>query len=296
MGKNNKDAEYFSIPKYRAYYNRYFNMLHNLAISRFEWVNLPDEIPPIYIEEMLFWYGQTLFFREDVLDKFAVMKVCLGGTMDNYGIPNTRFAYSYNYQSYINKDESVIIWDNATMYPVADYARMYADSLANMRLTRDINIYAQRTPLTFAGTNQQRLTVKNLFKQYNDFVPFIEVKDGITNLDNLKVLNTGAPKVFDSIQILIKQEISAYCNLIGIDSIDGSKKERLVSQESLQDADMTYINRQSYLSLRERACEQINRLFGLNVSVKYRGGVYCENGASDGNMFRTDASDEKGGD
>lgn len=292
MNENSKDHEYFSSPKYRAWYNRYFNMLHNLTISRFEWVNLPPEIPPTYLEEMLFWYGQVLFFKEDVLEKYAVMKVCLGGTMDNYGVPNTRFAYSYNYQNYIDKNQSVIIWDNATNYPVADYVQMYADSLANMRLTRDINIYAQRTPITFAGTNQQRLTVKNLFKQYNDFVPFIEVKDGITNLDNLKVLNTGAPPIFDKMQILIKQELSSFCNLIGIDSIDGSKRERLVSQEAIQDADLTMINRESYLMMRQRACDTINDLFGLKVSVKYRGGVYNDNGSSDG----SEVDDEKDGD
>lgn len=282
MSKGNRDHEYFSMPRYRAIYNRYFNILHNLAVSRFRWTNLPEEIPPIFVEENLFWGGRLVFFKDDIVDKFATMKVNLGGTMDNYGVPNDRYAYSYNYIKQLDKDKSVMIWDNATGYPVADYVQMYAESLANMRLTRDINIYAQRTPIAIATSNQQRLTTKNLFKQYNDFVPFLEVKDGITNLDDLKVLNLSAPPIFKDMQIEIKQELSSFCNLIGIDSIDGSKRERLVAEEAIQDADMTMINRESYLMMRKRAANAINDIFGLDVDVEYIGGVYNRYGSSDG--------------
>lgn len=271
MKNQSRDAEYFSVPQYRNYYIRYFNMLHEMIVNRFEWVGLPDEIPPRVIEDYLFWWGQAVFFEDDVIEKFAIMKTNLGGTVDIYGVPNMRFAYAQQYFKTLNKANSVIVWDSATGYPSVDYVQMYAESLANMRLTRNLNIYAQRTPVVIAGSDNQRLSTKNLFKQYNDFVPFISVKDGISNVENMKVLNLNPPNVFGDLTTAMRQEIADFCVQFGINNIDGTKKERLITSEVEQDADLTLINRQSFLGVRKRACEQINRLFGLSVDVRYIG-------------------------
>lgn len=271
MKNQSKDAEYFSVPQYRNYYIRYFNMLHEMIVNRFEWLGLPDEIPPRVIEDYLFWWGQAVFFEDDVLEKYAIMKTNMGGTVDIYGVPNMRFAYAQQYFKTLNKANSVIVWDSAIGYPSVDYVQMYAESLANMRMTRNLNIYAQRTPVIIAGSDNQRLSTKNLFKQYNDFVPFISVRDGVSNIDNIKVLNLNPPNVFGDITTAMRQEIADFCIQFGINNIDGTKKERLITSEIEQDADLTLINRQSFLGVRKRACEQINRLFGLSVDVRYIG-------------------------
>ena len=271
MNNQTKDAEYFSVPQYRNYYVRYFNMLHEMVVNRFEWLNLPDEIPPRVLEDYLFWWGQTVFFKDDVIEKYATMKTNLGGTVDIYGVPNMRFAYAQQYFRSLGKNNSVIIWDSSTSYPSVDYVQMYAESLANMRLTRNLNIYAQRTPVIIAGSENQRLSTKNLFKQYNDFVPFLSVKDGMTNIDTMKVLNLEPPNIFGDLTTAMRQEIADFCVQFGISNIDGTKKERLITSEVEQDADLTLINRQSFLGVRKRACEQINRVFGLNVDVRYIG-------------------------
>lgn len=212
-----------------------------------------------------------MFFEDDVLEKYAVMKTNMGGTVDIYGAPNMRFAYAQQYFKTLNKANSVIVWDSAIGYPSVDYVQMYAESLANMRMTRNLNIYAQRTPVIIAGSDNQRLSTKNLFKQYNDFVPFISVRDGVSNIDNIKVLNLNPPNVFGDITTAMRQEIADFCIQFGINNIDGTKKERLITSEIEQDADLTLINRQSFLGVRKRACEQINRLFGLSVDVRYIG-------------------------
>lgn len=267
---NRKKEEFKNKSKYDIMFNRYFMYLYNLAITRFEWVNLPTEIVPKRIEEILFWNGQALFLKEDVINMYGVFDVALSGNMDVHGVPNIRNAYGINYNKEFDKKNSVILYDSMSGYPLADYLMMYADSLANMRLTRDINIYAQRTPITFAGEKEQELTVRNLFKQYNDFIPFIAVKNGLTNLDNLKVLKTDAPIVFDKINVSMKQEIVSALTLMGIDATDTSKKERMISDETSGNNGECEMNRNSALAVRKRACEQINRIFGLELDVKFR--------------------------
>lgn len=273
MGNANFEKRYSSYrnkSKQDMYAMRYFQYFYNLALTRFEWNGLPDEILPRYIEELLFWNGDAVFFHEEVIEKYGVMAVSLGGTLDTYSMPNRRFAYSHGYHAELDKTNSVLLRDSMSNYPLAEHIMMYSDSLANMRLTRDINIFAQRTPLTFAGTSDMQLSAKNLFKQYTDFVPFISVKDNVMDLDKLKVLNTGAPLVFNEITIAMRQEMVEALTLLGIDASDTTKKERMITDEVKGNTGEMEMNRNSALAVRLRACEQINKLFGLNLSVKFR--------------------------
>lgn len=277
----NNGELYFSNAKYRRYYQRYLQILHAISVNRFEWVGLPDEIVPQFIEEQLFWRGEVVFFKDDVLNKYAVMRTALGGSIDIYDTPNKRTAYAQNYIEHLNKKNSVLIKDNTINYPLVDIAVMYAESLANMRMTRDINIYAQRTPVVVSTSENTRLSSKNTMKMYNDFVPVIEIKDTFKGVDGLKVLDLKPPKVFDDLRVEMREEISDFCTIIGVDNLAGQKKERLVSDEVYQQSNVVQINRHNYLSVRERAAEQISRLFGLKVSVKYVGGQYFSNGEFD---------------
>lgn len=277
----NNGEKYFSNAKYRRYYQRYLQILHAISVNRFEWFGLPDEIVPQFIEEQLFWRGEVVFFKDDVLNKYAVMRTALGGNIDIYDTPNNRTAYAQNYIEQLNKKNSILIKDNTINYPLVDIAVMYAESLANMRMTRDINIYAQRTPVIVSTSENTRLSTKNTMKMYNDFVPVIEIKDTFKGIDGLKVLDLKPPKVFDDLRAEMREEISDFCTIIGIDNLAGQKKERLVSDEVYQQSNLVQINRHNYLSVRERAAEQINRMFGLDVSVKYTGGQYFSNGEFD---------------
>ena len=93
----------------------------------------------------------------------------------------------------------------------------------------------------------------------------------------------------------MRQEIADFCVQFGISNIDGTKKERLVTSEVEQDADLTLINRQSFLGVRKRACEQINRVFGLSVDVRYIGnglGVERKENLLNGGVENVDIHDE----
>lgn len=262
---------YSKLSKAQQYFIRYFDRLSKLCLSRFTYDNMPRTIKNNFLEKCLLRSGKCIFFKDDEIGEYAVMEVNLNGQHDIYGIPNNRVGFANKYIECLDKTNSVLISDNVTDYPLFDYIVMYADSLANMRLTRDINIFAQRTPFTFAGSKEYELTAKNLFKQYNDFAPFISVKDNYTDIDKFKVLKTDAPKIFGDMQDAIDREISDFCCLIGIDSVAGVKKERLIADEIQQNADQTYINREAYLSNRQRAVDQINELFGLDIKVRYVG-------------------------
>ena len=264
-------------PKLEKLYVMYFRQLENLCINRFKWEGLPKEIDPFFIEKSLLETGQIVFFKDDVLNKYAVMKTNLSGNVDIYNHPNIRFSYANQYIKQLSKKDSVIIWNNTTMLPTISYIQIYAQSLANARMTRDLNVLTKRTPFILASSDEHRLSGKNLAKMLFDFVPLIELKKNDFDSDishNLKVLDLKTQDIYKDMSAYIREEINDFCNLMGIDSISGNKKERLITDEILQDSNQCIINRRSYMATRERACEQINRLFNLKVSVEFVGTTY----------------------
>lgn len=91
-------------------YMQYFNRLTELAISMFEWQNLPPTVDPRYLELHLFQNGCMVYFNDDVIGNLCLD--CLpNGNFDVYGNPVNRRAYSSynNYQRDLKEDDSVII-------------------------------------------------------------------------------------------------------------------------------------------------------------------------------------------
>lgn len=256
--------------KYSMFFMRYFMYFYNLAITRFHWINLPNEIPERYLEDLLFFQTQALFFYDDAAEWYAATAVNLGGMIDNYQVPDTRFAYAMHYYAAYDKTNSVIIWDSMGQYPMCDLMMMHADALANMRMTRDANIYGQRHPIAISGPKNARLSMANFGKQYNDFVPWIELREGFNDKIDLKAIDLKVPIVFPELDIEMKQEIAWALTELGISSTANFKRERVSTQEASGNSGEMEMARMSALATRQRAAEQINRMFGLDVRVEFR--------------------------
>ena len=79
--KANGNAKFYNLKLF------FFSQLHNLAVSRFEWENLPDEIQPFIMEDYLFWDGSCLMIYDETIDMYGITKYALMGEMDIYGYP-----------------------------------------------------------------------------------------------------------------------------------------------------------------------------------------------------------------
>lgn len=279
MFENFSKKQIIGTPKLTQLYNMYFYMLSSLCVNRFNWKNLPKEIDPAFFENALLEHGQVVFFKDEVLEKYAVMKTNLGGTVDIYNHPNTRWAYANQYMKSLGKENSVIVYDSVSRYPSYEYLHLYAQSLANARLTRDLNVLTKRTPFIVASSDNTRLSAKNFIKMIVDFVPFVEIKSNFDNpiSESLKVLDLKSPDIYKDMSQFMREELNDFCNIMGIDSISGAKKERLIADEVLQDSNQCAINRRNFIESRKRACTQINRIFGLNIDVEFVGATFTKN-------------------
>ena len=250
-------------------YLQYYNRLTELAISMFEWQNLPKTVDQIFLEMCLFGDGMCVFFQDEVLG-YLSLQCMIGGRLNVYRIPMERKAYATNgYQRELNETNSVIIFNNYLHTNSLLDVEMFSKRLYNLDRAIDVNANAQKTPVLIQCDESQRLVMKNLYKQYEGNEPFIFGSKGL-DASGLKVLQTGAPYVADKLYELKTQIWNEALTYLGISNINVVKKERMITDEVTRNQGGTVASRYSRLESRRQACKQINEMFNLNIWVDYR--------------------------
>lgn len=253
-----------------ATYIQYYNRLIELSIAMFDWTGLPGTIDPRFLELTLFKYGQAVFFEDEVMGYLALTNAVQGG-FDVYGYPVASRAYSpyNNYQKNLTLDDSVIIYNNYLRTPSSLDVEVFAKRLYNLDRVIDVNANAQKTPVLIKCAETQRLTMKNLYKEFDGNSPVIFGDNGLNDA-NFTVLSTEAPYVADRIYQLKTQIWNEALTYLGISNINVQKKERLITDEVSRNMGGVIASRYSRLNARQNACEKINKMFGLNVWCEYR--------------------------
>lgn len=251
-------------------YMQYLNRLTELSISMFEWKNLPDTVDPRYLELHLFETGAMVYFKDDIIGDLCLD--CIPqGRLDVYGNPILRRAYSgyNNYQKLLSYKDSIIIWNNYLHSNSVLDVKMFARRLYMLDRIIDVNANAQKTPVLVQGTEKQRLTLLNLYKEFDGNAPVI-FGDKNLDLNALKVLTTEAPYVADKLYQLKTQIWNEALTYLGISNINVQKKERLITDEVTRNQGGTIASRYSRLESRREAVKKINKMFGTNIEVNYR--------------------------
>lgn len=272
MSRRNKGNGLFgeSAIMNNATYIQYFYRLVELSISMFEWQGLPETVDPRYLELHLFQNGSMVYFRDEVMGDLC-LDCMANGQFDVYGNPISRRAYSsYNqYQKTLDESDSVIIWNNYLRQPSVLDVKMFAKRLYNLDRIIDVNVNAQKTPVLVQGTEKQRLTLVNLYKEFDGNAPFI-FGDKNLDLNSLRAINTNAPYVADKLYQLKTQIWNEALTYLGISNLNIQKKERMVTDEVQRNQGGTIASRYSRLEARREAVDKINRMFGTDISVDYR--------------------------
>lgn len=272
-------------------YGFYLERLMELAMTMFEWKNLPDSIDERFLELTLFNDGQAVFFKDADLDQYLGLQVITNGRLNVYRVPINRRAFAvngYNYDLDINN--SIIIYNNYLRTNSYRMCLLFAKKLYNLDRIIDVNANAQKTPVLLKASEQQRLSVINTYKDWDGNQPVVHGdKDFDTNA--FQVLKTDAPYVCDKLYQLKIQYWNEALTYLGISNLNVQKKERLVADEVVRAQGGTIASRYSRLEMRRKACEEINKMFGLNISVDFRDDF---READDEIMFRGDTGDGTG--
>lgn len=263
-----RDREFWeSARQNNACFIQYYRRLVELSICMFEWKNLPETIDPRFMELTLFSEGQAIFFKDEVLGYLCLQNI-QQGNLDVYRTPKDRRAYAVNgYQKQLNEEDSVIIYNNFLRTNSMLDVSVFAERLSDIDRTIDVNMRAQKTPVLIQCDETQRLTMTNLYKEYNGNQPFI-FGDKHLNKDGITVLQTGAPFISPELYELKEKYWGEALTYLGISGIK-EKQERMIVGELTASQGSVISCRYSRLKPRQEAAKKINEMFGLNISVDY---------------------------
>lgn len=250
-------------------YIDYYNRLMELALNVFEWENLPPSVDERFLELTLYEMGYCLYFNDEVIGNLA-LTCTIGGQLDVYRIPVLRRAYAVNgYNKMCSTKDSVLIFNNYLHTPTQLTIELFARRLYEIERAIDVNVKAQKTPTIILSSEQQRLTMLNLYMQYDGNEPFI-FGDKNMDIDSIKSLKTDAPFVADKLENLKHQIWNEALTFCGIENSNQDKKERLVSDEVGSNYGNIEAQRNVMLNARKQAVKKINAMFGTNIDVHFR--------------------------
>ena len=257
----------------------YLERLKKIALSMYEWVNLPETMNSRWLEMCLYYKGSAGILYDENYG-FINTNATSAGEVNIYGLPTRINCYSYQYQSTrklysgLNQtsrpeNECIFVMNNWDRVPTASTIELFALRLYEAERACDVNIKNQKFPLFIATDENQRLTFENMYSQVdgNRPVVFGDKNSGIS-YDSVKVLKTDAPFVADKLMEYKKQIWNEALQFLGIANLDVEKKERLITSESSKSNEVTNLNLMSYLAPRKQACKEFNEKYGFTGTDK----------------------------
>ena len=274
------------------------------AIRRFTWYNLPDDLDGELLERILYYKGQAFFFYIEEINQFFFLPFALEGDIDVYGrynnvrpIPfndgktdkNRRFNLLHNlnrkvvkalpeildYEKVINS--GVILWD---------YAKQLSENNIPRALLNESLLEYEAEMLTALRTNMinscgvsglkvdgegEQSNVYSAQRQYYNaamqgqkWIPIV----GLTSKDFQELDMTSVKACQEYLQVcqaIDNLRLSTY----GIQNGGLFEKQGTIIQSEADFAcSNTNLIMQDGLNQRQKFCNLINGLFGLNVWVE----------------------------
>jgi len=241
-----------------------------LALNMFKWTGLDAlGVEERHVENWLFSEGKCLVFK-DKMNGLMCLK-CDGLGTNVLDDPTHYRATGFGYSEVYKADECVVIENNKLRMPTADAIEYFTNQLYEVVRTRDTNIKTLKLPFVLACNDKNVLTMKKIMEAIDNNEPCLTVNKDIVNIDDfVKVLPTGVKPLTAELTDQYHDIMNEALTYLGINNANTDKKERLITSEANANNQLIESCAEMFLEARQRACEEINKMFGTNISVELR--------------------------
>lgn len=261
-------------------YHFWMQYLEGIALSRFEWHDLPEGIDPRAVEYILYYYGVAGLFRDD--GGFLFAQASYGTGMNMYYNPNLvnltspagglweRHAQAYaiageDDEPIICAPDVAVCFDSLLRRPLFGMLKNYAIRLAEIDRIIQVNMGAQRTPWMIASGEGQQKTARRVIRKLEDNDQYITYNAAGMDIGTMiQVLQTQAPYVAGDLLTDQQRILNQALSVMGVDNDpNAQKRERKVSLEVLQNNEQVMLARKNYQAARDMFSDACERVFGI---------------------------------
>ena len=265
---------------YSFLYTHFFDMLLRCSLHIFEVESVPDSVNYEFMKMCIVVLGRVCFF-DKFEDKLLALNCAPAGKPDLYYVPenlfvtNPRFTRSYNLK--IGTDCEIVYCTSLDPYYwgrgsgglyslISSTASLLADNYLSL------NIAQKNTRLTNAFAADDQNTVESLeacMEEAYEGRPFLVVqKSLIDKLETLPMTNTSDSQTLIQMLDIHKYILSEFYAAIGLKEAQQMKRERLITSEVEEGAELPLFNIQDMIDSLQAGFERVNALFGTDMQVK----------------------------
>ena len=245
--------------------------------SMFKYDGLPDTVPAKWLEHYLLANGSCVFIMDG--DDLIATTGGMGGIPDRYYIP-TQYIVANPYvkeetrRTYTIGEDCVLARNDTYSQGVIPLLSRYISQLVENEVTMNTADILARAMLTISATDTQ--TKESVEKWLSDLrkgrlSAIGELPSMVGNQDrslNVTPFQSVASTLTDLIEYHQYLKAGLF-NELGLNSNYNMKRESINSNESQLNDDMLHPFIDDMLKMRKEFCEQVNDMFGTNISVEF---------------------------
>lgn len=269
-----------------------FEDLYTTALNKFEWENLPDTCDERMLERSFLISGMGSFveYKGSLINLIPAN----AGGFTLYGYSNKYWGYGYNgfniqFKAILKGEEQleeiargagvggseryigVVGLDNANTYPYINFIIQAAKRLADTTRGMDVAIQNLKQPVVITCEESAKHSIEQALNNKDSNLAAI-ISTGKLPLDSFNVWDTHAnPAIVAEMRNHYEWIDNKTRTILGINSNDNpDKKERLLVDEINSNNEVIEDSTDKRLVYRQAFAEQVNKVFGTNISVKVR--------------------------
>lgn len=262
-------------------------LLMSITAQLFRWENLPDDIKPHIVEEILFQYGAAVFFK--VGDHYICLPASNQYDLNMYGemvkvkpigLNGAEMPDRYIHENWVVRGESavlqnpvdaVLIKNNLQTISTWAFLTPFIDRLVFTWQSMGINqaLANRLTGFIHANKDNSGAIYAALNSVLGSKSPFKVISEKDNTLEGISTVDIGVEYIPEKFWVDFTNTLDLIYTILGINNkMAVEKRERLITSEVEVNNASIQLFRDSMYQFRKEAAEEINALFGLNVKVK----------------------------
>ena len=255
-------------------YTSYFTILWDTLLDMFEWENLPPTIPKRFLETILHSTGEV--FVSKINDKLIASGGTLSGEVDEYGLGTECIAVCPRGEAHGERGVDIAYGINNDTATPDMLTYWIAHLLGETDKSIKCNVaFSRFLKIPKVGNEKDKAMFEDIFKKLFDGEPQAFVSSNALDLElgaGTETFELTDVNKIDRLPYLtqfFEDCLKRFYNFYGQPMQNQNKRAQSISDEIHGQDSVSFILPMQMLNCRLALCEEVNRIFGTDIHVKF---------------------------